>query len=162
MVLTLPWLLKFLWAPFIDRRGTRRGWLLTLQVSGLAVAALISQLHFEGNYKLLFAAAFVFNMIAATQDIATDGLAVRMLDARELGIANGIQVGAYRVGMMFGGGLLLTLLTLTDWSFAFVGMAALLALTMVPVLLMQRAAAGCARESGRAPRSFRSAGCDAC
>jgi MFS family permease len=137
IVLTLPWLLKFLWAPFIDRRGTRRGWLLTLQLSGLAVAALISQLHFEGNYKLLFAAAFVFNMIAATQDIATDGLAVRMLDARELGIANGIQVGAYRVGMMFGGGLLITLLTRTDWSFAFVGMAALLAATMVPVLLMR-------------------------
>jgi MFS family permease len=136
-LLTLPWLLKFLWAPFIDRRGTRRGWLLALQLSGLAVAALISQLHFEGNYKLLFAAAFVFNMIAATQDIATDGLAVRMLDARELGIANGIQVGAYRVGMMCGGGLLITILTQTDWSFAFVGMAALLAVTMVPVLLMR-------------------------
>ena len=136
-LLTLPWLLKFLWAPFIDRRGTRRGWLLTLQLSGLAVAGLISQLHFEGNYQLLFAAAFVFNMIAATQDIATDGLAVRMLDARELGIANGIQVGAYRVGMMFGGGLLVTILTLTDWSFAFVGMAALLAATMIPVLLMR-------------------------
>jgi MFS family permease len=137
LLLTLPWLLKFLWAPFIDHRGTRRGWLLTLQVSGLVVAAAIAQLQFEGNYVLLFAAALVFNMIAATQDIATDGLAVRMLDARELGIANGIQVGAYRVGMMFGGGLLLKVMTLTDWSFAFVGMAALLALTILPVLLMK-------------------------
>ena len=137
ILLTLPWLLKFLWAPFVDHRGTRRSWLLTLQVSGLVVAAVISQLHLEGNYVLLFAAAFVFNMIAATQDIATDGLAVRMLDARELGIANGIQVGAYRVGMMFGGGLLLKVLTLTDWSFAFLGMTALLALTIIPVLLLQ-------------------------
>jgi MFS family permease len=137
LLLTLPWLLKFLWAPFVDHRGTRRGWLLTLQMSGLVVAATITQLQFEENYVLLFAAAFVFNMIAATQDIATDGLAVRMLDARELGIANGIQVGAYRVGMMFGGGLLLKVLTLTDWNFAFVGMAALLALTIIPVLLMK-------------------------
>jgi MFS family permease len=137
ILLTLPWLLKFLWAPFVDHRGTRRSWLLTLQLSGLVVAAVISQLHLEGNYVLLFAAAFVFNMIAATQDIATDGLAVRMLDARELGIANGIQVGAYRVGMMFGGGLLLKVLTLTDWSFAFVGMTTLLAFTIVPVLLLR-------------------------
>jgi MFS family permease len=137
LLLTLPWLLKFLWAPFIDHRGTRRSWLLTLQLSGLVVAATITQLQLEGNYVLLFAAAFVFNMIAATQDIATDGLAVRMLDARELGIANGIQVGAYRVGMMFGGGLLLKVLTLTHWSFAFAGMAALLALTIIPVLLMK-------------------------
>jgi len=140
IVLTLPWLLKFMWAPFVDHRGTRRSWLLTLQVSGVAVAAVISQLQLEGNYTLLFAAAFVFNMIAATQDIATDGLAVRMLDARELGIANGIQVGAYRIGMMFGGGLLLKVLTLTDWSVAFVGMTALLACTIVPVLLMQEPA----------------------
>jgi MFS family permease len=137
LLLTLPWLLKFLWAPFVDHRGTRRAWLLTLQLSGLMVAAAITQLHFEGNYVLLFAAAFLFNTIAATQDIATDGLAVRMLDARELGIANGIQVGAYRVGMMFGGGLLLKILTLSDWSFAFVGMAALLAVTIVPVLMMK-------------------------
>ena len=112
MLLTLPWLLKFLWAPFIDHRGTRRGWLLTLQLSALVVAAVITQLQLEGNYVLLFAAAFTFNLIAATQDIATDGLAVRMLDARELGLANGIQVGAYRIGMMFGGGLLLKILTL--------------------------------------------------
>ena len=136
-LLTLPWLLKFMWAPFVDHRGTRRSWLLTLQLSGLAVAALITQLHLEGNYVLLFAAAFAFNMIAATQDIATDGLAVRMLDARELGLANGVQVGAYRVGMMFGGGLVLKILTLTNWSFAFVAMTALLALTIVPVLLMR-------------------------
>jgi hypothetical protein len=145
IVLTLPWLLKFLWAPFVDHRGTRRSWLLTLQVSGVVVAATISQLQLESDYVLLFAAAFVFNMIAATQDIATDGLAVRMLDARELGIANGIQVGAYRIGMMFGGGLLVKVLTLTDWSFAFVGMTALLAFTIVPVLLMQEPA-GDARE----------------
>ena len=68
---------------------------------------MITQLQLDGNYVLLFVAAFAFNLIAATQDIATDGLAVRMLDARELGLANGIQVGAYRIGMMFGGGLLL-------------------------------------------------------
>ncbi|MGH8240034.1 MAG: MFS transporter, partial [Steroidobacteraceae bacterium] len=136
-LLMLPWLLKFLWAPFIDHRGTRRRWLLALQLSALSVAAVISQLQLDGNYVLLFAAAFAFNLIAATQDIATDGLAVRMLDAQELGLANGIQVGAYRIGMMFGGGLLLKVLTLTDWTFAFVCMTALLAVTMIPVLLMR-------------------------
>ena len=41
-LLTLPWLLKFLWAPFVDHRGTRRGWLLALQLSALSVAAVIS------------------------------------------------------------------------------------------------------------------------
>jgi MFS family permease len=140
VLLTLPWLLKFLWAPFIDHRGTRRGWLLTLQLSAVAVAIVITELHVTGNYVLLFAAAFIFNVIAATQDIATDGLAVRMLDARELGLANGIQVGAYRVGMMFGGGLMIKIFELSGWSLAFGCMAALLAATIVPVLMMREPA----------------------
>jgi predicted MFS family arabinose efflux permease len=146
VLLTLPWLLKFMWAPFVDHRGTRRGWLLTLQLSALVVATAITQLHLDGNYVLLFAAAFTFNLIAATQDIATDGLAVRMLDARELGIANGIQVGAYRVGMMFGGGLVLKLFELNGWSVAFAVMAALLAATIVPVLLMREPPRAAGRE----------------
>ena len=140
VLLTLPWLLKFLWAPFIDHRGTRRGWLLTLQLSALAVAIVITQLHVDGNYVLLFVAAFTFNLIAATQDIATDGLAVRMLDARELGLANGIQVGAYRVGMMFGGGLVIKILELSGWQLALGCMAALLAATIIPVLMMREPA----------------------
>jgi MFS family permease len=140
VLLTLPWLLKFLWAPFIDHRGTRRGWLLTLQLSALTVATVITQLHVDGNYVLLFAAAFTFNLIAATQDIATDGLAVRMLDARELGLANGIQVGAYRVGMMFGGGLVIKIFELSGWPLAFACMAALLAATIIPVLMMREPA----------------------
>jgi MFS family permease len=141
VLLTLPWLLKFLWAPFVDHRGTRRAWLLSLQSSALVVAAAITQLPLESSYVLLFAMAFTFNLIAATQDIATDGLAVRMLDARELGLANGIQVGAYRVGMMFGGGLLLKVFDLTDWTVTFAGMAVLIALTMIPVLAMREPSA---------------------
>jgi MFS family permease len=141
VLLTLPWLLKFLWAPFVDHRGTRRAWLLTLQLSALIVAAVITQLPLDSSYVLLFAVAFIFNVIAATQDIATDGLAVRMLDARELGLANGIQVGAYRVGMMFGGGLLLKVFDLTDWTVTFAGMAVLIAITMIPVLAMREPSA---------------------
>jgi len=43
----------------------------------------------------------------AAQDIATDGLAVRILETRERGLANGTKVGAYRIGTILGGGLLL-------------------------------------------------------
>src|SRR5262249_45382834 len=85
-------------------------------------------------------AAFTFNLIAATQDIATDGLAVRMLDARELGLANGIQVGAYRVGMMFGGWLVIMIFDSWGWSPAFACMAGLIALTIIPLLAMREPA----------------------
>ena len=136
-LLSLPWAFKFLWAPVLDHRGTRRGWLLGLQFSSLAAALLLTQLDLASHFGLLFAAAFLFNFIAASQDVVTDGLAVRMLDARERGLGNGVQVGAYRLGMILGGGLLLWLYTRTSWSTTFLSMAGLLALTILPVIRMR-------------------------
>lgn len=133
-LLSLPWAFKFLWAPLLDQRGTRRDWLLALQGSSIAGALLLTQLDPGGNYALLFAAAFAFNLVAASQDVITDGLAVRLLDARERGLGNGLQVGAYRLGMILGGGLLLWLFARTNWTVMFLCMAALLALTILPVL----------------------------
>ena len=133
-LLFLPWALKFLWAPFVDHVGTRRQWLLPLQLAGVVGALALSQLDLGRGYLVVLAAAFLFNALAACQDVAADGLAVRILDVRERGLANGIQVGAYRVGMIFGGGLLLWVFAKTGWATMFACMAGLLALTVVPVL----------------------------
>jgi MFS family permease len=136
-LLFLPWALKFLWAPFVDHRGTRRSWLLPLQVAAVGAALVLAGMEPGSDYVLLLAAAFAFNAISACQDIATDGLAVRVLDVHERGLANGLQVGAYRLGMILGGGLLLWVFARTDWQVMFLCMAALLAVTIFPVLSLQ-------------------------
>lgn len=133
-LLFLPWALKFLWAPFVDHYGTRKQWLLPLQVTAVIGALVLTQVDLSRGYVVVLAAAFLFNLVAASQDVATDGLAVRILDTRERGLANGIQVGAYRVGMILGGGLLLWIFARTDWATMFTCMAVLLALTVLPVL----------------------------
>ena len=136
-LLFLPWALKFLWAPFVDHYGTRRQWLLPLQLAAVTGALLLTQVDLSRGYLAVLAAAFLFNLVAACQDVATDGLAVRILDSRERGLANGIQVGAYRIGMILGGGLLLWVFARTDWTTMFLCMAGLLALTVLPVLSLR-------------------------
>jgi MFS family permease len=136
-LLFLPWALKFLWAPFVDHVGTRRQWLLPLQCAGVLGALALAGVEIDGGLLVLFVAALLFNLVAATQDIATDGLAVRILDPRERGLANGIQVGAYRLGMILGGGLLLWIYAQAGWQPMFACMAALLALTILPVLWLR-------------------------
>jgi MFS family permease len=136
-LLFLPWALKFLWAPFVDHRGTRRQWLLPLQLSAVVGALALSQVDLGRGFLVVLVAAFLFNVIAACQDVATDGLAVRILDTRERGLANGIQVGAYRIGMILGGGLLLWIFARTDWATMFACMAVLLAVTVLPVLWLR-------------------------
>jgi MFS family permease len=139
-LLSLPWALKFLWAPFVDHLGTRRRWLLPLQGAAVAGALLLAAIDLESGLALVFVAAFAFSLITACQDVATDGLAVRILDERERGLGNGIQVGAYRVGMVLGGGLLLWVFARSGWSTMFLCMAALLALTILPVLRLREPA----------------------
>jgi MFS family permease len=146
-LLFLPWALKFLWAPFVDHCGTRKAWLLPLQLAAVTCALVLAGLDLGHGYLVVLAAAFAFNLVAACQDIATDGLAVRMLDTHERGLANGLQVGAYRLGMILGGGFLLWVFARTNWSVMFVSMAALLSLTVLPVLVLREPTA-----SVRGPR----------
>lgn len=139
-LLALPWALKFIWAPLVDghgsrRLGRRRSWILPLQLCSVLVLALLAGSTVAESMAPLMAAVFLLNLIAATQDIATDGLAVDMLAPSERGLANGLQVAGYRVGMIVGGGALLILYHHLGSSGAYLAMAALTGLATIPVLL---------------------------
>ncbi|AUX34835.1 MULTISPECIES: MFS transporter [Sorangium] len=151
-LLALPWALKFLWAPLVDRfffprLGRRRSWILPLQ--GLTIAALgLLALRDPGEgLSPVLAAVLIVNLLSATQDIATDGLAVDLLAPGERGLANGIQVAGYRAGMIVGGGALLVLFDRLGWGLTFALMALSIALLSIPTLLAREA--GCGREGAR-------------
>jgi RhtX/FptX family siderophore transporter len=145
----LPWAIKFLWAPMVDNRrggrfGHRRSWIIPLQASlaVLMAAAGFIPLDASGQW-LLIALVTAANIVSATKDIATDGLAVDRLAqrgrGRSLAWANGLQVGGFAGGMFVGGPLVLIAV---DWlgspeAFLFLGL--LLSLTLIPVILWREA-----------------------
>jgi MFS family permease len=125
-----PWLLKPLWAPFVDRYasarfGRRRSWIVPLQA---ALASTCLGLAFVPTEALLLVLALIAltNLFAATMDIAVDGLAVDMLDPEDLGWGNIAQVVAYKIGMQIGGGILLWASQWIGWRGLFEGMSALI------------------------------------
>lgn len=145
-VLAAPWGLKFLWAPLVDRfagspLGARRGWILPLQATTIGIALLLAFSRDLAAGASLIAvmsvAVVVMNLLAATQDIATDGLAVDVLEERDRGLGNGIQVAAYRVGMILGGGALVAVFDSSGWRATFVAMASILAVATVPIALFR-------------------------
>lgn len=143
-LLAMPWALKFLWAPFVERYfslrwGQRRSWILPMQLAALMLLLAIAffnpyRLDSGDGVMLFFVLMFLVNLFAATQDIATDGLAVRSLAFHERGLGNGVQVAGYRIGLVIGGGLLLYLIGAWSWRPAFLLLAFILALLTVPVL----------------------------
>ncbi len=125
-LLSLPWAVKFLWAPLVDRYGRGyRAWIMPLQVL-LAAITLAAAYIPAGNTPPLLLAVFLMNLLAATQDIAVDGLAVRTLTSDDLGAANAIQVVGYKLGMLTGGGLLVWASGTLGWPVVFYGMSALM------------------------------------
>lgn len=149
-LLAIPWALKFLWAPFVERVfsarwGQRRSWILPMQAAALAALLAIAafdphRLAGNGGVAQFFILMFLVNLFAATQDIATDGLAVRTLAHHERGLGNGVQVAGYRIGLIIGGGLLLWLIGTWEWRGAFLLLAGLLALLTLPVLVYREPA----------------------
>lgn len=151
-VLFAPWALKFLWAPYVDHYGTRRQWLLTMQLLSAAVTLGLAALDLDSSLRWLLVGIAVVNAISATQDVATDGLAVQLLGPRERGLGNGIQTGAYRIGMIVGGGALLWLFSLAGWRALFVAMAVLLLLTTIPVWTLRHTSVRSTQKPVSAPR----------
>ena len=103
-------------------------------------------------------AVLLLNLAAATQDIATDGLAVDMLEASERGLGNGVQVAGYRVGMIVGGGALLGLHDRLGPSGVFVAMSLLTALATLPIGLARETRRRLAAHASRGRRFTSSAG----
>ncbi|MFI6132859.1 MFS transporter [Micromonospora sp. NPDC051141] len=140
-VVGLIWPVKFLWAPVLDRYGSRhrghyRSWLLVLQAA--LVLTLLALLPFSRPADQLgpviaICAAFVF--FSATQDIAADAVAVRLLATSDRGTGNGIQVAASYLGNLLGGGACVLVYDRFGWAAA-VGLLA--ALTSVGLLVVWR------------------------
>ena len=140
--LALPWALKFLWAPLIDRYGTRKQWLLALNGLSMALMLLVASRDFDAwvdRLPWLLAVLFCANVISATQDIATDGYAITRLQPHWRGLGNSIQVVGYKLGMVVGSGGLLWLVANHGWQASYGGLACLMLLVIVPVLFMQDA-----------------------
>ncbi len=110
----LPYTIKFLWAPLLDRftlplLGRRRGWMLTAQ---LFLMLSIVGLGFTdpANHPWMVAfAAFMVTFFSASQDIVVDAYRREDLSDEELGLGSSLYINGYRVGMLLasGGGLIL-------------------------------------------------------
>jgi len=137
--LALPWMLKILWAPAVDRYGSRRwgrrrSWIVPAQLALAAAAAAAAFVEPDDGLMVLLVLVFMMNLFAATLDIAVDGLAVSLLSARELGYGNIAQVVGYKLGMLTGGGLLLWASAHVGYGGVFAVMAALTLLILIVTL----------------------------
>jgi PAT family beta-lactamase induction signal transducer AmpG len=104
----LPYTLKFLWSPILDRFslplfGRRRGWLLLFQVLLIVAIAGLGLSSPAENPWMVAGAAFLVTFFSASQDIVVDAYRREDLADNELGLGSSLYVNGYRVGMLLAG-----------------------------------------------------------
>ncbi|WP_273778644.1 MFS transporter [Acinetobacter sp. GSS19] len=141
-LLMLPWSVKILWAPWVDRIsgsfGRYRSWILPSQLLTLLCLLMLAFFPLQAlqhpSYLIgLFVLLLLMNLFGATQDIATDGLAVRLLHSDQQRWGNALQVIGSRLGFIVGGGLLLWSLEHWGWQISFFWLAALVLINTLPI-----------------------------
>ncbi len=110
----LPYTVKFLWAPFLDRftlpfLGRRRGWILASQIMLVLVICWLGLTSPSKNPWLVAFVAFLVTFFSASQDITVDAYRREDLPDEELGLGSSLYINGYRVGMLLasGGGLIM-------------------------------------------------------
>jgi len=127
----LPYLLKFLWAPFIDRYplpllGRRRGWMLAMQAALAATIALFALQNPAAALAPITACAVAIVFFSATQDIAFDAYRTDVSLPSERGLAAAATNLGYRTAAWLASACALIVADHFGWRPAFLVLAALM------------------------------------
>lgn len=119
-LLALPYSLKFLWAPLLDRYvppflGRRRGWIAITQLLLAAAIAAMAMHDPRDALLLLFVNALCISLFSATQDVGIDAYRVDALDEREMGAGASLNVLGYRAALLLTGGAAFVLADRLPW-----------------------------------------------
>lgn len=140
-LLAIPWALKWLYAPLLDKNRAYRKWIIMASIVSVLTCIVLSTLQLKQLVNeqiwILYLGFFLLNLTAATQDIATDAIAVIQLSESERGFGNGIQVAGYRVGMILSGGALLAWFSQLGWQSSILILAGLIFLSSLPILFIK-------------------------
>jgi len=142
--LGIPYTLKFLWAPLIDRAplpfltrlfGRRRSWILFSQAALILAIIALGQSDPALDAGRMALLALVVSFCSANQDIVLDAYRVETLDEHSYAAGAAVFVWGYRIAMLVSGAGALYIASGFDWGTAYTVMAALMAVGIITTLL---------------------------
>lgn len=136
----LPYSLKFMWAPFMDRYvppflGRRRGWILLAQLTLVVILAAMAVTDPVSHVWRMGILAFALSFASASQDIVYNAYFTDILRPAERGLGAAMQAGGYRLAMIVAGALVLILADRIGWRDSYLLMALLMLVAMIPTCI---------------------------
>jgi PAT family beta-lactamase induction signal transducer AmpG len=143
--LRLPFSLKFLWAPLMDRYtfpflDRRRGWAVITQVAMAACIGGMALTNPATQIQQLVVLTLLLNFLSASQDIVLDAYRRELLPDQELGLGVSVFVNGYIVSMRYISGALALFLAGSTMGWSYQSVYGLMALFMVALVFATLAA----------------------
>ncbi len=136
----LPYTLKFLWAPVMDRvvppwLGRRRGWMVLTQLCVAIALGLMALTNPKLHPGWLAAYAVLVAFLAASLDIVFDAYRTDTLQSHERGLGAAVWVNGYRIALLASGAGALALADHVGWQMTYLAMATLMVVGVIVVLI---------------------------
>ncbi|HET7827134.1 MAG TPA: MFS transporter [Anaeromyxobacter sp.] len=148
---SLPWALKFLWSPLVDRYalrwpGRRRSWMIMAQLALAGTMGAVAAFAWRALAArsaggmvphaalLIGLLALTFAFFSATQDIAYDAYTVEVLHRDEQGPVSGLRILFYRLGMLLSSAAAIGASEWIPWPIVFLALGGIFVLFTLLVL----------------------------
>lgn len=141
-LIKVPWLIKFIWSPYVDRHtnsfGSYKRWIFSSELCYAFLIVGVSLLDIKTDMVAVAVLILLSFMASATQDIATDALAVRSFDKKNKSMVNSMQSMGSFAGTLVGSGILLLVYKEVGWGVVLPALALFVMLAIVPLMRQKR------------------------
>ncbi len=138
--LGLFWVLKFLWAPFIDRIefkrfGHYKAWIIIFQALMVLVLFLSSLFDLFANLEMVISLSVIFAFLSASQSIAVDALVYKSVSSSQRPSANAMKSAGGMVGMVLGSGVGLIIYSSYGWAYTMIALAIATSISLLQIII---------------------------
>lgn len=138
-LIKLPWILKLLWAPMVDRTSKNkrqyRRWIISSEIFYALIIMSVGYLDLQTDFSTIIALMVIAFTASATQDIATDAFAILILKKNERSLGNSMQSAGNFIGTMMGSGVLLIVYHYWGWLWLLRCLGLFVLFALIPVSL---------------------------
>lgn len=141
-LIKLPWILKFLWAPFVDKTSQNskqyRKWILSSEIFYALIIVSIGFFNLQTDFTTIIILMVIAFTASATQDIATDAFAILVLKDKERSLGNSMQSAGSFIGTMVGSGVLLIIYHYWGWKYLLFCLGIFVLIALIPVSIYKK------------------------
>jgi len=133
----IPWIIKFFWAPLIDNTSHSNNgykkWIFSAEIFYALVILIIGFYDLKTDMVTIVVMMVLAFVLSATQDIASDAFAVRILKRDQRSIGNSMQSAGNFLGTLFGSGVLLIVYKMAGWQPLMLFLSGIVLIALIPL-----------------------------